>query len=110
VPACIAFKQKVSGCLHLYMGSGILFLAGTLHRKDLTKDRYDSPIGTDVQPIGMGVDAQKVRPNSSGKVNAVLPKDGWVYAIFSKEHRFLCAMGIVGGANFFGAGFGAFAR
>jgi pyruvate dehydrogenase E1 component alpha subunit len=57
--AQVYIKQKVRGFLHLYNGQEAI-LAGALHVMDLTKDRMITAYRNHVQPIGMGVDPNKV--------------------------------------------------
>jgi pyruvate dehydrogenase E1 component alpha subunit len=101
--AAVYIQQKVRGFLHLYNGQEAV-LAGSLHAMDLTKDRMITAYRNHVQPIGMGVDPNRVMAELFGKATGTSQGLGGSMHIFSKEHRFHGGHGIVGGQIPLGAG------
>ncbi|SHI36248.1 pyruvate dehydrogenase (acetyl-transferring) E1 component subunit alpha [Algibacter luteus] len=101
--AAVYIQQKVRGFLHLYNGQEAV-LAGALHAMDLTKDKMITAYRNHVQPIGMGVDPNRVMAELYGKVTGTSHGMGGSMHIFSKEFRFYGGHGIVGGQIPLGAG------
>ena len=101
--AALYIKQKIRGFLHLYNGQEAV-LAGSLHAMDLNKDRMISAYRVHVQPIGMGVDPNRVMAELMGKSTGTSKGNGGSMHIFSKEHRYYGGHGIVGGHIPLGAG------
>jgi pyruvate dehydrogenase E1 component alpha subunit len=101
--AAVYIQQKVRGFLHLYNGQEAI-LAGSLHAMELGKDRMITAYRNHVQPIGMGVDPNRVMAELYGKATGTSSGLGGSMHIFSKEFKFHGGHGIVGGQIPLGAG------
>ena len=101
--AAVYIQQRVRGFLHLYNGQEAI-LAGSLHAMELGKDRMITAYRNHVQPIGMGVDPNRVMAELYGKATGTSSGLGGSMHIFSKEFKFHGGHGIVGGQIPLGAG------
>ncbi|MDZ7848564.1 MAG: pyruvate dehydrogenase (acetyl-transferring) E1 component subunit alpha [Owenweeksia sp.] len=100
--SALYIQQKIRGFLHLYNGQEAV-LAGSLFAME-EGDRMITAYRNHVQPIGLGVEPEKIMAELMGKKTGTSNGKGGSMHMFSKEHNFFGGHGIVGGQIPLGAG------